>query len=84
MKDARSNQATETQAYEALRLAQIHAEATKMAGKSSAVFCVEEARKFFNEGRTGFAHAWSVQSLAHSIGFFHPDMAKARDGVAGS
>jgi len=76
MNDARNNKATETQAYSALRIAQIHAETTTKPMKSSAVHCAQEAERFFNEGRFGFAHEWAKESLRYSVGVFHPDFAK--------
>lgn len=76
MFNAAKNTATETQAYEALRLAQIHAETTTKGGKSSALMCAKDAEKFFNEGRFGFCHEWAWQSLKHSVGMFHADFKK--------
>lgn len=72
MFDATKNTATETQAFEALRLAQIHAETTDKPMKSSAVVCVKDAERFFNEGRFGFAHEWACESLRYSVGILHP------------
>lgn len=76
MFNAYLNTATETQAYEALRLAQIHAETTTKPMKSSAVECAANAERHFNEGKFGFAHEWACESLAYSVGMFHPDHAK--------
>lgn len=81
MFNAYKNQATETQAYEAMRLAQINAERTTKPMKSSAEHCVKECEGFFNQGRFGFAHEWALESLRYSVGILHPDFAKAESGV---
>lgn len=79
MNDARDNKATETQAYEALRLAQIHAHKGQMA--SSARSCAVDAEAFFNKGMFGYAHEWARQSLRYSVGVFHDDFAKLGGGL---
>jgi hypothetical protein len=81
MFNAYKNQATEPQAYEALRLAQIHAETTTKPMKSSAASCAKDAAEFFNQGRFGFAHEWALESLRYSVGILHPDFTKATQGV---
>ena len=81
MFNAYKNQATEAQAYEAMRLAQMNAETTTKPMKSSAEHCVKECERFFNEGMFGFAHEWAVESLRYSVGVFHKDFNKALEGV---
>lgn len=78
MNDARNNKATETEAYEALRLAQIEAERTTKPMKSSAVHCVGEAERFYNSGMFGYAHEWAKESLRYSVGVFHPFFAGSK------
>jgi hypothetical protein len=68
--DATKNKATEEQAYNALRLAQIHAE---LSSNSSAEFCAKEAARFYNQEWFGFCHEWAKESLSHSVGIFHND-----------
>lgn len=77
MFDATKNPATEAQAYEALRMAQINAELTTKPMKSSAAHCAEEAEKFFNKCMFGYAHEWACESLKYSVGVFHPAYLKA-------
>ena len=81
MFNAYKNQATEAQAYEAMRLAQIHAELTTKPMKSSAEHCVREAEGFFNAGRFGFCHEWALESLRYSVGILHEAFTKASQGV---
>ena len=81
MFDATKNQATEPQAYEAMRLAQINAELTDKPMKSSAELCVKECEGFFNAGMFGYAHEWALESLRYSVGILHRDYAKALEGV---
>lgn len=76
MFDALKNTATEAQAYEAMRQAQMAAELTEKTGKSSAELCVKEAEAFFNKGMFGFCHEWAMESLRHSVGVFHPTYTK--------
>lgn len=68
------NPITETQAYEAVRLAQLNAHKGQLA--SSAALCAQDALACFNAG--DFAHAFSRarESLRYSVGVFHPDYAK--------
>lgn len=77
MFNAYKNTATETQAFEALRLAQINAETTAKPMKSSAESCAKDAEAFFNKGAFGFAHEWACESLRYSVGILHADYAKA-------
>jgi hypothetical protein len=81
MKDARNNQATEAQAYEALRIAQIAADLTDKPMKSSALSCAKDAAAFFDRGMFGYAHAWACESLRYSVGILHPDFARAKKGA---
>lgn len=67
---------TETQAYEALRLAQIHAERTTKPLKTSAASCVQDAERCFNAGDFACTLSRARESLRYSIGVFHPDFAK--------
>lgn len=76
--DATKSRATLSQAYEALRLAQIHADVDGGVLRSSAVACVKDAEVFFSKGMYGFAHAWAVESLRYSVGVFHTSFARAR------
>ena len=77
MFNAYKNTANETQAFEALRLAQMHAETTTKPMKSSAASCAAEAEAFFNKGMFGFAHEWACESLRYSVGILHADYSKA-------
>ena len=81
MFNAYENRATEAQAYEALRLAQIEAERTTKPMKSSAEACAKDAAAFFDQGRFGFCHEWAVESLKYSVGILSPAYAKALEGV---
>jgi hypothetical protein len=78
MRDARDNKATEAQAYDALRAAQIHAETTTKPMKSSAKSCAVDAEAFFNKGMFGYAHEWACESLKYSVGIFHADYERIR------
>lgn len=78
MKDARDNKATENQAYQVLRLAQIHAEATTLPMKTSAKHCAKEAEEFFNKGLFGYCHEWACESLKYSVGILYPEYIRAR------
>jgi hypothetical protein len=78
MFDATMNTATETEAYETLRKAQIHAETTTKPMKSSAVHCAKEAEAYFNRGMFGFAHEWACESLKYSVGILHPEYEQVR------
>lgn len=78
MFNAYKNPATEAQAYEALRSAQINAETTTKPMKSSAEHCAKEAEAFFNRGMFPFAHEWACESLRYSVGVFHKDFVRAR------
>ena len=66
--------ATETQAYEALRLAQLNAHKGSLA--SSAAMCVADALACFNAGDYAHAIVRARESLRYSVGVFHPDYAK--------
>jgi hypothetical protein len=61
---------TEAEAYEALRLAQLHTRQGAM--QSSAELCAADALECFNAGDYGHAHERAVKSLAYSVGIFSP------------
>jgi hypothetical protein len=60
----------ETQAYEALRAAQLHQHLGQMA--SSAKLCAETAEAFFNKGNFADCHRCALRSLAYSVGILSP------------
>jgi hypothetical protein len=61
---------TEAEAYEALRLAQLHTHQGAM--QSSAELCATDALACFNAGDYSHAHLRAVKSLAYSVGIFSP------------
>lgn len=67
----------EAKAYEAIRLAQLHA-ANGAAMMSSALFALRDAEKLFEEGSFGTAYAWAVTSLTYSVSIFHADCQRAK------
>ncbi len=34
--------------------------------------------RFLGEEKWGFAHEWAMESIAHSVGIFHPDYLRAK------
>lgn len=60
--------ATETQAYEALRVAQLNEHRGEMA--SSAKLAAKDAEALFNKGEWDLAHARACDSLKYSLGIF--------------
>jgi hypothetical protein len=67
--------ATETQAYEALRLAQTNEHRGSMA--SSARLCAKDAEALFNKGDFEHAYKRAVYSLKYSVGVFGEAYRKA-------
>ena len=51
--------------------------ARKHVACSSSRSCLADAIKASNEFRLDDARRWAVKSLAHSVGIFHPDHARA-------
>jgi uncharacterized protein (UPF0332 family) len=72
---------TETRAYEALRLAQLHETEGRLA--SSAKSTADDARKLFNRGEYQYAAQRALDSLDYSVGLFHADRATVLDIVRG-
>lgn len=68
---------TEKQAYEAMRLAQIHAETSTKDMVSSARSVVQDVESLFNKGDFRCAYERALDSLRYSVGCFHPDFSKA-------
>ena len=68
------NHITETQAYEAIRLAQLNAHKGTLA--TSAASCAADAVACFNVGDYAHAFARARESLRYSVGVFHSDYAK--------
>lgn len=63
--------------YEAIRLAQIHAERTQKPMRSSALLRAQDAVVLYNAGEDAFALHAAVESLAYSVGVFHDDYKRA-------
>lgn len=72
---ANSMNVTETQAYEAVRLAQLNEHKGSMA--SSALLAAQDAAACFNRGDYRYALLRALDSLSYSVGRFHADYAKA-------
>jgi hypothetical protein len=68
---------TESRAYEALRLAQTWAEKTIKPMKTSAQSCAKDAEACFNKGDFESALRRAKDSLAYSVGVFHPHYVQA-------
>lgn len=66
---------TESQAYEAIRLAQVHEHEGRM--PSSAQLAAGDAVKCFNRGDYTSARMRARDSLSYSVGVFHPDYQRA-------
>lgn len=58
---------------EALSIAQHHAETSKKEMVESAFSCLKTARKVIADGNAEWAWRWARESLAYSVGVFHPD-----------
>lgn len=65
---------TETRAYEAIRLAQVHEHEGRM--PASATLAAEDAEACFNRGDYAGAVMAAKRSLSYSVGLFHPDYAR--------
>jgi hypothetical protein len=68
---------TEAQAYEALRMAQIHEDEGAMA--TSAKSCALDAASLFNKGDFNHAYDRARESIRYSVGVFHSDMPASRE-----
>lgn len=40
--------------------------------RSSAQFCLDEARRLYSEGKIEYARRSALKSLSYSVGIFHP------------
>jgi hypothetical protein len=69
--DAAMKITSEIQAYNALRLAQLHEDEGML--HSSAKLCVKDATDLFNAGDWAFAREAAARSLSYSVGVFHAD-----------
>ena len=49
--------------------------------ESSARFCLQSAIEFRDNGFFDSARMWALKSLDYSIGIFHPDHKRARQGL---
>lgn len=70
---------TESQAYEALRIAQINS--TRGAMASSASLAADDAAKCFNRGLFGYAFNRALDSLAYSCCVGSAEYERARQGL---
>lgn len=41
--------------------------------QSSAIVCLDDARRFASEGREAYAQSWAIRSLSYTVGIFHAD-----------
>lgn len=40
--------------------------------RSSAQYCLDEARRLYAENKEEYARRWALKSLSYSVGIFHP------------